>query len=421
MTFAVIDCENFYVSCERVFAPRLRGRPVVVLSNNDGCVISRSEEAKRAGVRMGVPVFEARRVIEEHGVEVFSSNYELYGDISGRVMETLEGVVPGVERYSIDEAFFRLPAEDDDGRLRAAGLAIRERLRKWTGLPVTVGIAPTKTLAKLAVSVARGSEKAGGVVSLCRARYAEAALRRVAVERVWGVGPAAARALRGAGFETALDLSGADERRVRRLLGVAAARVVLELRGVSCLPLEACPPPRRSVTSSRSFGRPVESLAELREAVAFHVSQAAERLRRARRAAGVLLVFLEAGRSGAGPRHAPPAALTLPVPTDLTPELVGHARRLVERAYRPGQEYKKAGVMLLELVPVRPAQGGLFDGRDRERQRRVMEAVDRINRVMGRDTVRCARAGFEHRWRMKCGRRSPRYTTNWRELLTVGA
>jgi len=417
---AVIDCENFYVSCERVFQPRLRGRPVVVLSNNDGCVISRSEEAKRAGVRMGVPLFEARPLIEEHGVEVFSSNYELYGDLSGRVMEGLEGAVGAIERYSIDEAFFGLDAPTDES-LRAAGLEIRERLGKWTGLPVTVGVAPTKTLAKLAVAAARQSEKRPGVVSLCRPRHAEEALRRLPVEKVWGVGPAYARALRAAGVQTALDLSRADERWVRGRLGVVAARIVLELRGVSCLPLEACPPPRRSVTSSRSFGRPVTSLAELREAVAFHVSKAAERLRRARRMARVLLVFLETNRFAADPQHAPAVSAALPVPTDLTPELVGHAQRLVERAFLDGVEYKKAGVMLLDLVPARPAQSGLFDGRDRERQRRVMEAVDRLNRLMGRDTVRPARVGFTQAWRTNCGRRSPRYTTNWRELLTVAA
>lgn len=422
MPFAVADCENFYVSCERVFQPRLRGRAVVVLSNNDGCVISRSEEAKLAGVAMGVPLFKARPLIEEHGVEVFSSNYELYGDISGRVMETLEECAGRAERYSIDEAFFDLPDATDE-RLCAAGEEIRGRVRKWTGLPVTVGIGPTKTLAKLAVSVARKSEKEPrpGVVSLCRPRHAEAALRRVRVEKVWGVGPASARTLKAEGCETALDLSRAEARWVRGRLGAVAARVALELRGVSCLPLEACPPPRRSVTSSRSFGRPVTSLAELREAVAFHVSKAAERLRRARRMARVLLVFLETGRHAAGPRHAPAVSTALPVPTDLTPELVGHAQRLVERAFAEGFEYRKAGVMLLELVPARPAQTGLFDGRDRERDRRVMETIDRLNRQMGRDTVRCARAGFRHAWRMNCARRSPRYTTNWRELLTVAA
>lgn len=415
--FALIDCDDFYVSCERVFDPKLLGRPVVVLSNNDGCVISRSGEAKALGVKMGTPLFKLREVVGGAGVEILSSNYALYGDMSGRVMETLREFTPEVEVYSVDEAFVGL----DEGAcaLRAKGRDVREKLRKWTGLPVTVGIAQTKTLAKLAARIAKRSERARHVLNLSGARHLKEALARVPVEEVWGVGPSRARLLKSAGVLTALDLSRADERWVRRRLGVVGARIVCELRGISCLPLEACPRPRRSVTASRSFGRPVNSLEELREAVAFYVSKAAERLRRARLAANVLLVFCGTNRFAAGPQYAPTATVRLPVPTDLTPELIRHAQHAVAEIYRAGYTYKRAGVMLLELVPASPAQAGLFDTRDRERARRVMEAVDRVNRRMGEGTLRYARVGTEKGWQGRCEKRSPRYTTNWGELLSL--
>ncbi|HYE16252.1 MAG TPA: DUF4113 domain-containing protein, partial [Pyrinomonadaceae bacterium] len=390
--FALIDCNDFYVSCERAFDPALRGRAVVVLSNNDGCVISRSEEAKAAGIRMGAPLFEAARAVEEHGVEVFSSNYSLYGDMSGRLFEVLEGFTPEIERYSIDEAFLRVEATCE-GKAREAADAMRERILKWTGLPVTVGVGPTKTLAKLAARVAKRSERARGFVNLTSPVYLKEALARVRVEDVWGVGPARARVLRGAGVATALDFSRADEHWARARLGVVGARILNELRGVPCLPLEIAPRPRRSVTSSRSFGRPVVALAELCESVAFHVTRAAEKLRRAGLAATALLVFVETGRFSRGPQHSGSASAALPVPTALITELVAYARACAERAYREGFEYKKAGVMLLDLVPESPAQAGLFDARDRERHRRVMRAVDEINRLMGRGTVRTAAEG----------------------------
>ncbi|HEX5706655.1 MAG TPA: Y-family DNA polymerase [Pyrinomonadaceae bacterium] len=420
--FAVVDCDNFYVACERVFDPRLARRPVVVLSNNDGCVISRSEEAKGLGIRMGAPLFQIRALTEAQGVSVFSSNYALYGDMSRRVMETLASLTPEVEVYSIDEAFLGL-GRRREARLTDYGHEVRERVRRWTGLPVSVGIAPTKTLAKLAVGVAKRS----GTESVCHlggARAIEEVLARTPVEEVWGVGRRLTRMLRGEGIASALDLTRADDGFIRRRMRVTGLRVVQELRGTPCLPLELCPPPRRSVTVSRSFGRAIESPEDLCEAVAYFTARAAEKLRSARLAAGVLLVFLATNRFDSGAQYEGSAVVNLPVPTALTPELIGYARRAAADAFRPGLRYKKAGVMLLELVPETPAQGGLFDRVERERVRRVLAAVDAINRRMGADTVRFASSGLKSRtqaWRALCERRSPRYTTRWDELLRLSA
>jgi len=417
MSFALVDCNDFYVSCERVFDPRLAGRAVVVLSNNDGCIIARSEEAKALGLRMGAPFFEVRGTAEAGGVEVFSSNYALYGDMSRRVMSTLGTCAPAVEVYSIDEAFLALDGRCE-GELREAGLAAREKVLRWTGVPTSVGIAPTKTLAKLAARAAR-REAGGGVCCLTSPSRREEALAATPVGEVWGVGPRRALALREAGVETALDLSRADERRVRRRLTVVGARIVRELRGESCLPLEACPRPRRSVTVSRSFGRELTTPAEVSQAVAFFAERAAAKLRRDRLAARVLTVFMQTGRFAAEPFAEGSATVSLPVPTDLTTELVGYAAAAAGRAFREGLRYRKAGVMLLDLVPRSPAQAGLFDARDRERARRVAEAVDRINARMGAGTVRPARVGYGHGWQTRAGRRSPRYTTCWDELVTL--
>jgi DNA polymerase V len=417
--FALVDCNNFYVSCERVFNPKLLGRPVVVLSNNDGCVVSRSEEAKALGIRMGVPLFHVRELVERHDIEVLSSNYGLYGDMSARVMETLGSWSADVEVYSVDEAFVSLPS-GADREASAAGREVRQTVRRWTGLPVSVGIAQTKTLAKVAAHVAKKSDRAEGVVSLLSAARVERALARVGVEDVWGVGHRRAQLLKSAGLNSALDLRNADARWIKRKLGVDGLRLVHELRGVPCHTLETLPRSKKGITSSRSFGRPVRALAEIREAVAFHVTRAAEKLRREHLAARVLTVSLLTDRY-AGALYAPTAVVRLASPTDLTPELIREAHAAVERAFQEGAAFKKAGVMLGELVPATPVQRNFFDGVDREKVRRVMKAVDEINARMGRDTVRLAAVGFEQAWQMRSARRSPRYTTCWNELLSVVA
>jgi DNA polymerase V len=415
---ALVDCNNFYVSCERVFDPKLTGRPVVVLSNNDGCVIARSEEAKALGIKMGTPIFKAEHIVDSCGVAVYSSNYSLYGDLSQRVMGTLQEFTPEVEIYSIDEAFMRLEAEDRQP-LSARAQEVRERVRQWTGIPVSIGLAPTKTLAKLANRAAKRTGALQGVLDLTGPTEQEGLLEETLVEDVWGVGPAYSVLLRKAGIETARKLRDADRRWVRRRMTVVGARIVEELRGISCLPIEQCPPAKKSVTCSRSFGTLVESLGEMREAVAVYVTRAAERMRKHKMAAGVVTVFINTNRFSEEPQYGNSATFELAYATDATGELTEWALRGLERIFRPSYRYKKAGVILSHLRPADGLTVRLFGNCQYERARRVMMAVDEINARHGRDTVRLGVANPSGRWKTKALRRSPRYTTRISEVLSI--
>jgi DNA polymerase V len=419
--FALVDCNNFYVSCERVFDAGLMGRPVVVLSNNDGCVVARSPEAKTLGVTMGVPLFKIRHLVEAHDIKVYSSNYALYGDMSQRVMGVLQSFTPDVEIYSIDEAFMllggcRYGTPHVVGEL---GREIRERVRHDTGVPVTIGIAETKTLAKLANHLAKTSKKAGGVLDLTGSPYVDVALKRTPVEEIWGVGPAYSKLLKQKGILSALQLRDVDVRWARQAMTVVGARVVMELRGVSCLPLESCPPSKKSLTCSRTFGKSTPSLSDLREAVAYYATRVAEKLRRGRLAAGVVTIFVHTDRHADGPQYFNAGTHTLAYPTDSTQEIMRCALDALERIFREGFNYRKAGVMLNSLSPADQLTLRMFGDERAERFRQVMVAVDQINRKWGRDTVRFATANPEGNWRTKIERRSPRYTTRLQEVLTI--
>ena len=418
--FALVDCNNFYASCERVFNPRLIGKPVIVLSNNDGCVVARSNEAKALGIAMGIPEFQIRPLIRQHQVEVFSSNYALYGDMSHRVMETLEQFVPDLEVYSIDEAFLDLSGVAQR-HLAEYGRTIRATVKRWTGIPVSVGIAETKTLAKVANHMAKRSGVSGGVFDLTAAPNREEILRGFPVEEIWGVGPRTAKVLKAQGIGTAYQLREADEQWIRKRFGVVGLRTVRELRGLSCLALEDCPPPKQGITVSRSFGRPVETLAEMREAVATYLIRAAEKLRREGLAVSVLTVFLQTNQFKAEPQYHNACTLALPVATSATPELLHTALRGITTIYRAGFRYKKAGVMLTELVPATHVQADLFDGQDRARSQSLMRAIDRLNDRMGEGTVKYGAVGLSPRWKATCARRSPAYTTRWEEVVQARA
>ena len=416
--FALIDCNNFYVSCERVFQPALCGKPVVVLSNNDGCVIARSEEAKALGIPMGLPAFQLAHLLQVHPIEVFSSNYALYGDMSARVMTTLAQWTPDVEVYSIDEAFLHLPALPSNA-LVPYGQTIRTTTQQWTGIPVSIGIGATKTLAKLATRVAKRTPKTQGVVTLTSPSEVEATLAQTPLEEIWGIGPGYTRRLKAHDILTALQLRDTNDQWIRQHLGVVGQRIVWELRGISCLPLERCPPPKQSLMVSRSFGRPITALTEMREAVATYTTRAAEKLRRTQRAAGVVTVFLMTNRFTDEPPYANSVIVPLPVATQDTAELIRYALRGTAQLFREGYRYKKAGVILTALVPAQQVQTHLFDRHDRERSQRLMTAIDAINTQWGTETVRSAALGVQPRWRMRCGHRSPRYTTQWDELVLV--
>jgi DNA polymerase V len=438
-TFGLIDCNNFYVSCERVFQPHLEGRPVVVLSNNDGNIIARSNEAKALGLTMGMPFFKAEPIINQHGVEWFSSNYTLYGSMSRRVMDTIDGLVPTVEHYSIDEAFVQITANDPEEDARA----IRETVRRWTGIPVSVGIGPTKVLSKVANHLAKKRPEYGGVVDLT-GRDVDSYLKDFDVADLWGIGPRYAQFLKSEGeidpqqpdlwqaaglpplvrkqkIETALDLKNRPDGWIRKHLTIQGLRLAWELRGISCLPLEAFEKPKKGICCSRAFGKPVTMLDDLREAVAMHAARAGEKLRRQHLAAQHLTVFISTSRFRANPAdiYSGATSFRMPFPTSFTPAFVAASKNLLERIFKPGFVYHKAGVFLTDIMPDDETQQSLVVSANVEQQLRLMEAVDEINRKHGRHTIRPLAMGLEQPWQMKRQRISKRYTTRWDELLTV--
>ena len=416
--FALVDCNNFYASCERVFNPKLEGKPIVVLSNNDGCVVARSNEAKALGIGMGVPEFQIRPLLRAHKVQVFSSNYTLYGDLSQRVMETLAQFCPDSEIYSIDEAFLNLSGFTSRN-LTEYGRTIRATVKQWTGIPVSVGIAETKTLAKIANRVAKRTPDTGGVFNLLACPDHDTLLGRIAVQDVWGIGPNHAHFLKQHGITTAGQLRQVDDQWIRKHMGIVGLRLVMELRGVSCLELEQCPAPKHSLTCSRAFGTPISTLTEMEEAVSSYTSRVAEKLRGERLAATVLTVFLTTNEFKDGPQYSNAITIKLPVATDHTHELIRSALQGIRVVYRNGYQYKKAGVMLTGLVPVSQVQADLFDHHDRVRSTRLMSALDAVNARWGSGTLQYASSGITKEWKTQFHRRSPAYTTHWNELPVV--
>ena len=391
---ALVDCNHFYASCERVFNPKLNGQPIVVLSNNDGCVVARSNEAKALGIGMGVPEFQIRPLLRAHHVQVFSSNYTLYGDMSQRVMETLEEFCPDLEVYSIDEAFLSLVGFERQN-LSNYGREIRRTVKQWTGIPVSVAIAETKTLAKIANRVAKRTPDTGGVFDLLACRDRDALLGRVAVEDVWGIGLNHARLLKPHGITSAQQLAGADDRWIRKRMGIVGLRLVTELRGVSCLDLEQCPASKQSLTCSGAFGTLINTLAEMEEAVSVYTSRVAEKLRREGLAATVLTVCLTTKNEfKEGPQYSNTLTRKLPIVTDSTADLIGSALQSIRAIYRDGYHYKKAGVMLTGLVPANQTQADLFDDQDRRKSQRLMSALDAVNDRWGAGTLHYASSGF---------------------------
>jgi DNA polymerase V len=417
--FALVDCNNFYVSCERAFRPSLEGRPVVVLSNNDGCIIARSNEAKALGFGMADPYHLNRQKLRQHKVVVFSSNYALYGDMSRRVMDTLASFAHDIEIYSIDEAFLDLRGFEHKGLSVYAG-RVRAAVRRCTGIPVSIGIGPTKTLAKIANHFAKKRPETGGVFTLLDAD-ADMMLEQVEVEDIWGIGRRWAAWLAGQGIMTALDLKRADPKMIREKMTVVGERIVSELNGVSCLPLEAVAPPQKGITVSRSFGRTLTGLEPIQEALLQFAGRAGEKLRRQGLMAQRVSVFLSTSPFAAGkPFYSKSIGVRLAYPTDYTPDLINAAQPLLEKIYRPGLEFVKCGIMLMELTPAARHARDLFDDRDQLRHARLMKAVDGINADYGARTIHFGNLGHlrgrRPQWSMRADFRSPRYTTRWAEL-----
>lgn len=407
---ALVDCNNFFVSCERVFRPGLEGRPVVVLSGNDGCVISRSEEAKALGIPMGAPVFEVRPLLVENEVAMISANHELYVDFSRRVGEVLARHSPEVQNYSIDESFMTFP-KDEDPAPRARRL--RAEVLHWTGIPVSVGLAPTKTLAKLAADRAK---KARGVLSLLDAGQRHDVLRDTPAGHVWGIGRRLSERLASYGIRSALELAETDDALLRKVLGIGGLKLAWELRAVACLPLEETPPSRKSVTVSRSFGAAVMSVEPLRAAVANFAAAAAERLRRHGLAAGELRVYTSWRAEGL--EDSAWAALKI-APTNDGAALVKAAVGLLEGLFVEGRRHKKAGVVLNWLSPADAPQSELFDDGAARRAARLNKTVDRLNASLGSGTLRYAAAAAWNSWAPLARTRSPCWTTRWDDLPKV--
>lgn len=417
--YGLCDCNNFFASCERVFRPDLEGRPVVVLSNNDGCVIARSNEAKALGIRMGQPYYQIRELAARCGVEVFSSNYRLYGDMSRRVMATLRSMVPAAEIYSIDEAFIDLQGIDV-GQLADLGHRIGSRIRRDTGIPVSIGMAPTKTLAKIASKLCKHYPALHGACLMYREEDVEKVLRRFAIEEVWGVGRKHRRMLQAAGIRTAWEFTRHSEPWVRARMGITGVRTWCELRGEACIGFEQTPQPRQQITVSRSFARELTDMEELHASVAAFASLCAEKLRREGSLCAELAVYILTNRHREDlPQYFESERARPVVATDDTLELVSLASAALRRIFRPGYGYKKAGVVFTELTPRNGQQSDLFDPVDRVKQARLMEAMDAANRLYGRKVVVAAQ-GFTP-LRTNREHLSPEYTTSWEEILRVKA
>jgi DNA polymerase V len=406
---ALCDCNSFYASCETVFDPKLRGKPVIVLSNNDGCVVARSLQAKAIGIKMGEPAFKIRHLIEQHDVQVFSSNYMLYGDLSQRVMTTLAEFTPELEIYSIDEAFLNLQGF---GHLDLAdyGQQIRTTVLQWTGVPTSIGIAPTKVLTKVAGAYAK--KQLNGVLVL--PQPPDPLLEDFPLADLWGIGRKHSQSLQGHGITTALQLRDVELSWARKQYSVVMQRIVLELRGQPCFSLELNPAPKKSITVSRSFSRAITTLAELREAVATYTSRAAEKLRQHELTADAIQVFALTSRFRAD-YYSDSVTLTFNYSSDNTREILRFALLGCDRIYQPDQQFKKAGVILLGLRPKSERQLSLWEPTE-ERSDALMQTMDLINAQFGRGTIQFASAGLKKSWGMRQERRSNRWTTAWDEL-----
>lgn len=417
--YALVDCNNFYCSCERIFNPKLEGRPVVVLSNNDGCAIARSEEAKALGIVMGAPEFMIREELKKYKVALFSSNYTLYGDISDRVMKTLASFVPRMELYSIDEAFLDLHDLYDQDLIKL-GVGIRQTIKQHIGIPVTVGIAPTKTLAKMANRYAKKQHRDTGVFWAANSQLLDRMLEFTLVGEIWGIGAQYAKLLSLNGFKTARDLLNAPEDWIRDKMSVVGLRLLNELRGQPSIESEYITPAKKNICTSRSFGKLISDYPTISEAVSGYAATCAWKLRQQQSCATAIHVFLETKPHRTQDKQCMCSiTLQLEVASNSSNELIRYALKGLEIIYREGFNFMKCGVMVLNLIPEDQLQYGLFDQADREKNKTVMETLDQVNKAFGRDFVRFAAQGFDRKYRLKAQYLSQRYTTNVNELLTI--
>jgi len=429
--FALIDCNNFYASCERIFQPNLINKPIVVLSNNDGCIIARSNEAKDLGIEMGAPLFKFRDLIKQKNVAVFSSNYTLYGDISNRVMKSLAMMIPDLEIYSIDEAFLRL---DNIGFAEISKLCedVRFKINKWIGIPTSIGIAPTKTLAKIANKIAKKNIDNLAINHVCDLRNLELQIKilaKIKIQDIWGIGKGLSQKLNSIGIFNGLDLRNVDPKQIRKIIGVIGERIVYELRGVSCLGLEEVKY-RKNILSSKSFGKNVTAKSDLQEAVANYAVRACEKMRKQKTQAQAIYVYIRTNPFSNKPQYCQGSTISFASPTDNVAEILKSALKILEQIYKKNYEYKKAGIMLLDLVKkgenqqINLFQNDFFSNQnvknfDNKKTEIIQKTLEKINQNFSKNTIFYAIQGTTRSWQMMCNKRSQHYTTNIKEIAKV--
>lgn len=421
-SFALIDGNSFYCSCERVFDPKLRRRPVIVLSNNDGCAVARTAEAKALGIKMGAPMFTIRDLCRREGVVVFSSNYTLYGDMSRRMNTVYERFASDIEVYSIDESFLDM-SPVAPGQREEMARDLRSTVSTWTGVPTCVGIGPTKTLAKLANKIAKSTPQLRGVCDLTSDEARREWLPLVGLEDVWGIGRASQAKLGAVGCHTAADVAALDPKLARKSLTVVGERIIHELRGTPCIDLESVAPTRKGCAVTRSFAGRVESLDMMQEAIAAHATRLGEKLRHHGLATDHVTVFFHTSPHDRGPSRSVSTTVDFPEASNDTLVLVRAAKWGARRIWKSGYRYAKAGLMTVDLVPLEASQRALIGALDREKSGRLMEALDACNRKLGRGVVFPAAAGIARQqkaWVTKFEMRSPRYTTRLEEVPVIG-
>lgn len=416
--YGLIDCNNFYASCERVFNPSLRGKPIVVLSNNDGCVIARSAEAKALGIPMGEPAYKLKELIESNQVNVFSSNYVLYGDMSHRVMTTIATFAPEMEVYSIDEAFLLFDGFENID-FKTLGSKIVNSVTHNTGIPVSLGIAPTKTLAKVANKFAKKYKAYHGVCIIDTDEKREKALKLTEIGDIWGIGRRYSKRLQYYSINTAWDFTQRTKSWVRHEMGVVGEQTWMELRGTPCFEMET-PSAKKSICTSRSFGERLTELAPISEAVANFAAGCAEKLRKQHSYACVLTVFIHTNPFATNQaQYYNQKVMQLSVPTNDSTELINYALRGLKSIYAEGFRFKKAGVIVSDIIPERPLQADLFDVRQRDKFNKVMKVMDSLNESYGRQKVKVAAQGFDRKWKLKNEKLSPCFTTNLKDVMEV--
>lgn len=413
---ALADCNNFYASCERLFQPSLRDKPVVVLSNNDGCIIARSNEAKAIGIKMGEPAFKIKHLIKENNIHVFSTNFTLYGDLSKRVMSTLRSEVNRMEVYSIDEAFMSFK---DEGRLEEKALMLKQKVAKHVGIPVSIGVAPTKALCKVANHIAKKHTKTG-IFLLEDKKLIERALKWFPVEELWGIGRKYVKQLKSIGIHTAWELCQIEDNWIRRNLTIRGLKLVKELKGIPCFSLEETAPRKKNICTARSFGKEIATIQELKEAVSNYAHTCAKKLRKEKSICNKLTLFLSTNAyKPKAKQYYGVKSFTFDTPTSDSMEIVKASLDILKKLYRDDCIYKKAGVIVGDIVPEEQLQLHLFDTIDRNKRKAINQALDNINNHIGRDKVKLAVQGYGRKWRLKQEKLSPCYSTRLDEALTV--